>query len=207
MITFPSLLSSRNAHQGCPKPVGRYWPLKEPATTHLPTHSTPALGPSWVWLRCVSIKSGQHCLCLLSWVPWGQPSAHAYPELNSPLNNLPLRESGGHGPWPCALPLGPSTSTRPDLAPRELVLGPAWDSFPTRGGDQGAGAGQDGTRYPHSHRWGGSGSRERSSGWLRLTQKEVRFLTAPMSSIRLMARASWDTLWPDPAMDLSVICS
>lgn len=39
------------------------------------------------------------------------------------------------------------------------------------------------------------------------SQKKVRFLTAPISSIRLMARASWETLWPDPAMDLSVICS
>lgn len=33
------------------------------------------------------------------------------------------------------------------------------------------------------------------------SQKNVRFLTAPISSIRLMARASWETLWPDPCGD------
>lgn len=33
------------------------------------------------------------------------------------------------------------------------------------------------------------------------SQKYVRFLTAPISSIRLMARASWETLWPDHCGD------
>lgn len=33
------------------------------------------------------------------------------------------------------------------------------------------------------------------------SQKYVRFLTAPISSIRLMAIASWETLWPDPCGD------
>lgn len=33
------------------------------------------------------------------------------------------------------------------------------------------------------------------------SQKNVRFLTTPISSIRLMAKASWETLWPDPCGD------
>lgn len=63
--------------------------------------------------------------------------------------------------------------------------------------------GHTGTSHPHSHGWGSPRQQSRQpTGYSSCPgQKDVRFLTAPISSIRLMARASWETLWPDPCGD------